>query len=110
MFTMRLRLQNRSGGCVISHPDASQQLQVPSIRLPEQGVSVQGTIPWSKRSPSGVHTYCNRLSSSSGISVISWLVHQETLLNHQSVLLKMLELVGLKLNVKKSQLTPVHKI
>ena len=49
-----------------------------------------------------------------GISVLSyidgWLVHLETLLNHQSVLLKMLILVGLKLNVKKLQLTPVHNI
>ena len=66
----RLRVKNRSAGCVLSRTYSSKQQKVPRVRLRKQGVPV---------------------SSASGISVISylddWLIHRpdcQVLLRHQA--------------------------
>ena len=65
----RLRVQNRSAGCVLSHTYPSQQQKVPQVRLREQGVPVSGATLRTEHSPSGFYSigaHSDRLSSPSG--------------------------------------------
>ena len=65
----RLRVQNRSAGCVLSPTYPSQQQKVPQVRLQEQGVPVSGATLRSEHSPSGFYSigaHGDRLSSPSG--------------------------------------------
>ena len=65
----RLRVQNRSAGCVLSRTYPSQQQKVPQVRLREQGVPVSGATLRSEHSPSGFYSigaHSDRLSSPSG--------------------------------------------
>ena len=78
----RLRVQNRSAGCVLSHTYPSQQQKVPQVLLREQGVPVSGATLRSEHSPSGVYSiraHGDKLSSPSGDLVIpyldEWLIH-----------------------------------
>ena len=64
----RLRVQNRSAGCVLSHTNSSQQQKVPQVRLREQGVPVSGATLRSEHSPSDFYlsgSHSDRLSSPS---------------------------------------------
>ena len=65
----RLRVQNRSAGCILSRTNPSQQQKVPQVRLREQGVPVSGATLWSEHSPSdfyAIGAHGDRLSSPSG--------------------------------------------
>ena len=89
----RLRVQDRSAGCVLSCTDSSKQQEVPQVRLRKQGVPVSSTTFRSKYSPQlfthlghTVTAYLHR----QGVSVIpyldDWLVHhpdRQILLRHQ---------------------------
>ena len=52
----RLRVQNRSAGCVLSCTDSSKQQEVPQVRLRKQGVPVSGTTFRSKYGPSSFYS------------------------------------------------------
>ena len=65
----RLRVQNRSAGCVLSRTNPSQKQKVPHVRLREQSVPVSGATLRSEHSPSDFYligAHGNRLSSPSG--------------------------------------------
>ena len=53
----RLRVQNRSAGCVLPCTDSSKQQKVPQVRLRKQGVPVSGTTVLSKHSPSSFYKF-----------------------------------------------------
>ena len=64
----RLRVQNRSAGCVLSRTYPSQQQKVPQV-LRDQGVPVSGATLRSEHSPPGFYSigaHGDRLSSPSG--------------------------------------------
>ena len=101
--------------------DPSRQQDVPTLCIREQSLSVPSTCLQSEHSPSGIYSFgaphCGRLPPSSRISIIpyldDWLVHHpdhQVLLCHQSQLLKSQDMVGFKLNTKKSELEIVQDI
>ena len=51
----RLRVQNRSAGCVLSCTYTSTQKEVPSFCLRKQGISVSSTSLQSEHCPSGIY-------------------------------------------------------
>ena len=51
----RLRVQNRSAGCVLSCTNTSTQQEVPSFCLQKQGISVSSTSLQSEHCPSGIY-------------------------------------------------------
>ena len=53
----RLRVQDRSAGCVLSRTDSSKQQEVPQVRLQKQGVPVSSTAVRSKHSPSNFYSF-----------------------------------------------------
>ena len=53
----RLRVQDRSAGCVLSCTDPSKQQKVPQVYLRKQGVPVSSTAFWSKYSPSSFYSF-----------------------------------------------------
>ena len=53
----RLRIQDRSTGCVLSCTDSSKQQKVPQVRLRKQGVPVSSTTVRSKHSPSSFYSF-----------------------------------------------------
>ena len=53
----RLRIQNRSAGCILPCTDSTKQQKVPQVRLRKQGVPVSGTTIRSKHSPSSFYTF-----------------------------------------------------
>ena len=68
----RLRIQNRSAGCVLSCTDTSEQQKVPMFCLQKQGMSVSSTSLRSEHCPSGIYspgTHSGSLPPSSGDSV-----------------------------------------
>ena len=90
----RLRVQNRSAGCILSCTNTSTQQEFTCLRhrvaayLHHQGISV---IPY----------------------LDDWLIHhpdRQVLLRHQSQLPNILNMVGLRLNEAKSELEPVQDI
>ena len=110
----RLRVQNRSAGCVLSYTDTSRQQEVPSFCLRKQGIPISSTSLRCEHCPSYIyrgHTVAAYLHRQ-GISVIpyldDWLIHhpnRQVLLRHQSQLLQTLNMVGLGFNEAKSQKT-----
>ena len=112
----RLRVQDRSAGCVLSRTDSSKQQEVPQVRLRKQGVPVSSASFRSKHSPSSFYSFGahgDSIPHRQGVSVIpylddwDWLVHhpdRQTLLPHQALLIATLDLVGFILNPKKSEL------
>ena len=52
----RLRIQNRSAGCVLSRTYSSQQQKISQVRLRKQGVSVSSATVQSEHSPSSFHS------------------------------------------------------
>ena len=67
----RLRIQDRSAGCVLSCTDSSKQQEIPQVRLRKQGVPVSSTTFRSKYSPSsfylfGVTAYGDSIPAPSG--------------------------------------------
>ena len=116
----RLRIQNRSAGCVLSCTNTSTQQEVPSFCLRKQGISVSSTS-LSLNTALQVFTCLRHRVAAylhhQGISVIpyldDWLIHhpdRQVLLRHQSQLLNILNMVGLRLNEAKSELEPVQDI
>ena len=78
----RLRVQDRSAGCVLSCTDPSKQQEVPQVRLRKQGVPVSSTAFRSKYGPSSFYSFGahgDSIPAPSGVSVIpyldNWLVH-----------------------------------
>ena len=53
----RLRVQDRSAGCVLSCTDSSKQQEVPQVRLRKQGVPVSSTTFRSKYGPSSFYSF-----------------------------------------------------
>ena len=53
----RLRVQDRSAGCVLPCTDSSKQQKVPRVRLRKQGVPVSSTTVRSKYSPSSFYSF-----------------------------------------------------
>ena len=53
----RLRVQDRSAGCVLSCTDPSKQQEVPQVRLRKQGVPVSSTTFRSKYGPSSYYSF-----------------------------------------------------
>ena len=53
----RLRVQDRSAGCVLSRTDSSKQQKVPQDRLRKQGVPVSSTAIRSKHSSSNFYAF-----------------------------------------------------
>ena len=53
----RLRVQDRSAGCVLLRTDSSKQQEVPQIPLQKQGVPVSSTAVRSKHSPSNFYSF-----------------------------------------------------
>ena len=53
----RLRVQDRSAGCVLSRTDSSKQQEVPQVRLRKQGVPVSSTTFRSKYGPSSFYSF-----------------------------------------------------
>ena len=53
----RLRVQDRSAGCVLPCTDSSKQQKVPQVGLRKQGIPVSGTAIWSKHSPSNFYSF-----------------------------------------------------
>ena len=53
----RLRVQDRSAGCVLSRTDSSRQQKIPRVRLRKQGVPVPSTTVRSKHSPSSFYLF-----------------------------------------------------
>ena len=115
----RLRVQNRSAGCVLSCTDTYRQQEVPTVRLRNQGIPVSSTSLWSEHCPQVFtrlgHTVAAYLHHQ-GILVIpyldDWLIHHrdsQLLLRHRFQLLNILNMVGL-INEAKSELEPVQDI
>ena len=110
----RLRVQDRSAGCILSCTDSSKQQEIPRVRLRKQGVPVSSTTFRSKYSPSSFYRLGHTVTAylhRQGVSVIpyldDWLVHhpdRQILLRHQALLIDTLDLVGFILNRKKSEL------
>ena len=53
----RLRVQDRSAGCVLSCTDSSKQQEIPQVRLRKQGVPVSSITFRSKYSPSSFYSF-----------------------------------------------------
>ena len=53
----RLRVQDRSAGCVLSCTDSSKQQEIPQVRLRKQGVPVSSITFRSKYSPSSFYPF-----------------------------------------------------
>ena len=119
----RLRVQNRSAGCVLSCTNTSTQQEVPSFCLRKQGISKTRfrVLHFSLNSAPQVFTCLRHRVAAylhhQGISIIpyldDWLIHhpdRQVLLRHQSQLLNILNRVGLRLNEAKSELEPVQDI
>ena len=53
----RIRVQDRSAGCVLSRTDPSKQQEVPQVRLQKQGVPVSSTTFRSKYGPSSFYSF-----------------------------------------------------
>ena len=119
----RLRVQNRSAGCVLSCTNTSTQQEVPSFCLQKQGISKTRfrVLHFSLNTAPQVFTCLRHRVAAylhhQGISVIpyldDWLIHhpdRQVLLRHQSQLLNILNMVGLRLNEAKSELEPVQDI
>ena len=53
----RLRVQDRSAGCVLSCTNSSKQQEIPQVRLRKQGVPVSSTTFRSKYSPSSFYSF-----------------------------------------------------
>ena len=53
----RLRVQDRSAGCVLSRTDSSKQQEVPQVRLRKQGVPVSSTEVLSKHGHSNFYSF-----------------------------------------------------
>ena len=53
----RLRVQDRSAGCILPCTDSSMQQKVPQVRLRKQGVPVSSTTVRSKHSPSSFYSF-----------------------------------------------------
>ena len=53
----RLRIQDRSAGCVLPCNDSSKQQKVPQVRLRKQDVPVSSTTIRSKHSPSNFYSF-----------------------------------------------------
>ena len=115
----RLHIQDRPAGCVLSCTNSSKQQEVPQVCLQKKGFL--WVLPFSLNTAPQIFTrlghtvtgYLHRL----GISVIPYLdnglVHhpdRQVLLQHQTQLLKMLDLAGFILNRKKSMLDLVQDI
>ena len=110
----RLRVQDRSAGCVLSCTDPSKQQEVPQVRLRKQGVPVSSTAFRSKYCPSSFYSsgaYGGSIPAPSGGFGDSLsgrlLIHhpnRQILARHQALLLDTLDLVGFILNRKKSEL------
>ena len=110
----RLRVQDRSAGCVLSCTDSSKQQEIPQVRLRKQVVPVSSTTFWSKYGPSSFYSFGAHGDSipapSGGLGIPyldDWLVHhpdRQILLRHQALLIDTLDLVGFILNRKKSEL------
>ena len=76
----RLRIQNRSAGCVLSCTNTSTQQEVPLFYLRKQGISVSSTSLQSEHCPSGLVFTCLRHRVAAylphqGILVIPYLRH-----------------------------------
>ena len=65
----RLRVQDRSAGCVLSCTDSSKQQEIPQVRLQKQGVPVSSTTFRSKYGPSSFYSFGAHGDS---ISAPSW--------------------------------------
>ena len=52
----RLRVQNRSAGCVLSCTNTSRQQEVPSFYLRKQGIPIPSTSLQSEHCPSGIYS------------------------------------------------------
>ena len=110
----RLCIENRSAGCVLSCTDTSEQQEVPPVCLLKQSIPVSNTSLRFEHCPSEL---LSAYLYHQGISVIpyldDWLIHHpdcQLLLRHQSQLLNILIMVGLRLNEVKSELGPVQII
>ena len=53
----KLRVQDRSAGCVLSCTDSSKQQEIPQVRLRKQGVPVSSITFRSKYSPSSFYSF-----------------------------------------------------
>ena len=117
----RLRVQDRSAGCVLSCTDSSKQQEIPQVRLRKQGVPVSITTFWSKYSPSSFYSFgahsdsIHAPSGGFGDTISGRLASsppgpsnhhpdRQILLRHQALLIDTLDLVGFILNRKKSEL------
>ena len=91
----RLRIQNRSAGCVLSFTNPSRQQEVPKLYMREQSLSVIRVIPFGLNTAPQVFTHLGQTVAGylhrQGISVMpylnDWLVHhqnRQVLLCHQS--------------------------
>ena len=110
----RLRIQNRSAGCVLSRTYSSQQQKIPQVRLRKQVVPVSSATIRSEHSPSSFYSigpHRDRLPAPSGDlgdTISGRLANSpsrpKVLLRHQAQLMNTLDLVGFVLNRKKSKL------
>ena len=110
----RLRVQDRSAGCVLSCTDSSKQQEIPQVRLRKQGVPVSSTTFRSKYGPSSFYSFgahgdsIPARSGGFGDTISGRLVSSphgpSILLRHQALLIDTLDLVGFILNRKKSEL------
>ena len=111
----RLRIQNRSAGCVLSCTNINRQQEVPTFCLQPQDIPVPSTS-LHVNTASQVFTCLGHTVAAclhrQGILVIPylhvWLIHHpdcQALLFHES-----LDFVGLKLNEAKSELDPIQDI
>ena len=107
----RLRVQDRSAGCVLSRTDSSRQQKVPQ----QNRVYQFQVLPFGLNTAPQIFTRLGHTVTAylhrQGISVIpyldDWLIHHpdsQVLLRHQALLLDTLDLVGFILNRKKSEL------
>ena len=113
----RLRVQNRSAGCVPSCTNLSRRQEIPMFCLRKQGISVPSPSLRSEHCPLGIYSSWALIgryeSGDIGNPISRWLIHHQhhqVLLCHQSQFLKTLDLVGLKFNEGKSDLDPVQDI
>ena len=92
----RLRVQDRSAGCVLSCTDSSKQQEIPQVRLRKQGVPVSSTTLRSKYGPSSFYSFGAHGGTISGRLVSSP--------PGPSNFITTSDLVGFILNRKKSEL------
>ena len=113
----RLRIQNRSAGCVLLCTDTSEQQKVPMFCLQKQGMSVSSTSLQSEHCPSGIYspgTHSGSLPPSSGDSVSRRLADSSS--RPSSVITSPVSVTTytehgrLGLNEVKSELEPIQDI